>query len=117
MAQGNTIIKFRVEPDLESRIINAIERRNEVTRDEPDSVSSWIRRAVEMRLDHLERGRGKRAKGVGDGSETEGTQIQAGGFPGRRDCGSAVSGSVQGSHSVEACPEMDRRGEAGIRPR
>lgn len=76
MSEGNSIIKFRVEPHIEERINRAIESANRSTREEPYTISSWMRKCVMDRLNHLERGRGQRV--TGGQNEQDGTSVQTG---------------------------------------
>jgi hypothetical protein len=55
MSVGNRIMKFRVSPELEARMLDALCSYNETTRGEPVDMSEWIRQCVRERLDHIRR--------------------------------------------------------------
>jgi uncharacterized protein (DUF3084 family) len=62
MSVGNKIMKFRVSPELEARMIHAMCWYNATTRGEPIDMSEWIRQCVRERLDHATRARQGRAR-------------------------------------------------------
>lgn len=55
MSKGNKVVPVRFTPEELQAIAEAIESANDHTRDEPYTVSSWIRKAVKDKLAHLSR--------------------------------------------------------------
>lgn len=62
MSKGSRIVPVRVPRDLEIRIAAAIASANQSTKEEPYTLSEWIRKAVVEKLDHLERSKRKKTK-------------------------------------------------------
>lgn len=61
MSRGTRITPLRLSDELLERIQAAIDSNNARRGNKPYNVTSWIRMAIEERLDKLERGRKGRA--------------------------------------------------------
>lgn len=55
MSQGNKIVPVRFNAELLKAMDDALWSRNFHCPGVPDTLSDWIRKAVEMRLQHLKR--------------------------------------------------------------
>ena len=55
MSAGNKVVPVRIDAELRHQIELAIASRNAVSPEEPDTVGSWIRRAIREKLAHLGR--------------------------------------------------------------
>jgi len=62
MSKGSKIVPVRIPDDLFVRMINQIGTTNERRKEEPFDVSSFIRQAIEDKLDHCSRSRCWRKK-------------------------------------------------------
>lgn len=62
MSKGSRMVGVRLEPWLEARIMETIERNNNFTRGEPWTISTWIRDAMLAKIAHQDRARVQRAK-------------------------------------------------------
>jgi hypothetical protein len=60
MSKGSRIVPVRIPRELEVRILTAIERANHHTKEEPYTLSDWIRKCIEEKLAHLERSNRKK---------------------------------------------------------
>jgi hypothetical protein len=70
MSKGNAIIGVRVKPELLARVQQTIERRNQLTREAPWSMTDFVLAAVHDKLRHLDRARrqtARRRKGAARG--------------------------------------------------
>jgi len=59
MSAGSKIVPVRIPDALHQEISLAIVLANETRKEEPYDMSSWIRKAIMEKLDHLRRGSGK----------------------------------------------------------
>ncbi len=59
MSAGNKIVNVRFEDALHERMQEELTRRNEVTSEAVWSMSDYIRRAVQEKIAHADRGRKK----------------------------------------------------------
>lgn len=90
MSKGSQVVPVRLPPDMKARVKDAIARINRKTQEEPHNVSSFVRKCIEDKLAHMERGRKKATKeGAGDGSQSE---IQ---IDGRTEATSEAAAQVQ----------------------
>lgn len=62
MSKGSQVVPVRITRELLDLINAAIESRNDASPQEPMSLSSWIRAAINEKLRHLVRGRSKSCK-------------------------------------------------------
>lgn len=63
MSKGSAIVPVRIPKELLAEIACAINSANATTAGPPYSVSSWVRKAIREKLDHLGR-RGKSRKTI-----------------------------------------------------
>jgi hypothetical protein len=63
MSKGNPIVKLRLNPETIRKIEKAIANREHIQRPDTNTLSEWIRGAIDERLAKLDRGRGRRALG------------------------------------------------------
>lgn len=54
---GNRILTFRFPPELVAEMEAAIHASNAVRKGEPHTWSSWVREAIENKINHAKRGR------------------------------------------------------------
>ncbi len=57
MSAGSKIIPVRIAEPMEIEIREAMQRANKYRREAEYDMSSWIRAAIQEKLDHLHRGR------------------------------------------------------------
>lgn len=77
MSKGSPVIRVRVPAELKAAMANAIEQANAYTRDEPYTGSSWIRKAIADKLNHLQRRRLQQARKLGAGKIPQGSAVNA----------------------------------------
>lgn len=63
MSRGNPIVQMRVDDELLQKIDEAIESRNEHSREAPWTRSDWLRQAVLDKLSHIARSKAKKRTG------------------------------------------------------
>lgn len=62
MSKGSTIHQIRIPDALQELMIAAIELRNQNTREEPWTTSSFVRAAIREKVEHMARSRLSRGK-------------------------------------------------------
>lgn len=62
MSKGSKVVPVRIEADLLAAICQQIDMTNEVRREEPYTLSEFIRSALREKLDKMRRGRGPRRR-------------------------------------------------------
>jgi hypothetical protein len=59
MSKGNYVIHTRLAPDVLENVMAAIVSANKTRRTEPYDLSSWVRAAIQAKLDHTRRAKRK----------------------------------------------------------
>jgi hypothetical protein len=62
MSAGSPIVKLRVTTEMRDEIIAVMFAANKNRKDAPYDMSSWIRYAIQSKLDHLHRSRRRKLR-------------------------------------------------------
>lgn len=57
MSQGSPMFTFRLSDEMGVSVMNTIRHRNANTSDTPWTFSDFVRKAIQEKLDHMERSR------------------------------------------------------------
>ena len=62
MSKGSKIVPVRIPDRLFAELVAALKSQNYHTREEPLTLSGWVRKCVIDKLNHLERGKKRKKK-------------------------------------------------------
>lgn len=77
MSKGTRIYTLRIEDELAAEVFKAIDSANKRRREQPYTLTSWIKAAIREKIDHLHRPKGKSNVTIPSVAETvEGDQAE-----------------------------------------